>query len=1060
VTPEARPGETYHAPGTGSGAAFGVGFVVMRVPLLAVDTLTNWAQGVRAGVSVSGPDVELAEALAADRAMLRARLSALLDDEQISGSLAVSSPDLAWGISRWRAHPGTRRAESAERSLVRYLTRMACRCSPFGLASGYIVGDVVGEPALEVESRSNVRAVTRIDVGLLQEIMRDTVSKALDSEELLLRRNPGVYRAAGRLRVAARTEGSNKHRLVAMRSAEAIEAVLEAAHPQAAAGELIKVVQESGASPEDARALLARLLRSELLIPVTQVTVTGAEPTAQAIAGLRSVPGGEHAAEVLGDAVRALEAADGDASRMPAAVAEHISRLRVEVSPRRCVQVDSIRTGKIVLPRAVLEEAHRATGLLAQITPKQPDPHLRSFCERFQHRFGARSVPLLEALDPDSGLVLEDPAGHHHDPAGAAARKAVLLALIERGHRAPHHEVELTRAELAALSQEPPARLPAAFACVFKLIGRDAGLVAAGEFALVAPQVVGPSGVRLLGRMCHGDEELEGRVRDYIAREAALHPDAVMAEVCTAPDTDWGLNVTHRPVLRDWEIECGGYSGAPPAQRLEPADLLVTVAGDEVVLSSAALGRRVLPCWTNALNHKFVSLPAARFLALVASQGFSGGLGWDWGDLADAPMLPRVRHGRTVLTLRRWSMSAAEVHALNAGTDAAGFRRLAEWRRAHELPRFAHLVHGKNTLLIDFDNVLSVDAFIAVTGQVDRLRFVEAPEVDSSPVAGPDGRYAHEFVLPCTGIGPAAPAVSPVRRVTVPVPERSRRFEPGSEWLYSNLYGPKSVADGLLTETIAPLRDRLRRAELIDRWFFIRYADPDRHLRVRFHGRPRDLLREVLPALHEAIEPALDQGVLYRVSLDTYEREVERYGGLRGVELMEAAAEADSDAVLEVLRHAMTPAERRWLTVASLAALYADSGLTLEVRRQCCADLRRTWSRGGEGSIEALLGADARRERARVETAVASLDAPGPPPPVQALRARSDRLQVVFAQLGALEEAGELNRPLAEVVCALAHMSVNRLLREGGSHDELRVHDALGRLYASQLARARSGARS
>jgi lantibiotic biosynthesis protein len=1052
--------ETHRPPRAGRQEAFRAGFVVMRVPLLAVDTLTGWAKGVRAGAAISGSDAELTEALAADRAMLRARLSALLDDEQISGALAVASPDLAWGITRWRAHPGTRRAESAERSLVRYLTRMASRCSPFGLASGYIVGGVAGEPALEVESRGKVRVVSRIDVGLLREIVRDTVSRALHSEELLLRRNPGVYHAAGRLRVAARTEGSNKHRLVAMRSTEAIEAVLEAAHPQAAAGELIKVIQRTGASPDDARALLARLLRSELLIPVAQVTVTGAEPTAAAIAALRCVPGGERAAEVLGDAARALEATGGDARRMPGAVAGHVKSLGIEVSPRRCVQVDSIRTGKVVLPRAVLEEADRAAGLLNRITPNQPDPHLRSFCERFRHRFGTRSVPLLEALDPDSGLVLEEPIGGHHDLAGAAARKAVLLALIERGHRSPHHEVELTRIELAALCQEPPARLPAAFACVFKLIGRDAGSVAAGEFALLAPLVLGPSGVRLLGRMCHGDEELERAVRDHVEREAALYPDAVMAEVCTAPDTDWGLNITHRPVLRDWEIECGGYSGAPPARRLEPADLLVTVTGDEVVLSSAALGRRVLVRWTTALNQKMVSLPAARFLALVASQGFSGGLGWDWGDLANAPALPRVRHGRTVLTPRRWSMDAAELHALNAGTDAAGFRRLAEWRRAHELPRFAHLVHGKNTLLIDFDNVLSVDAFLAAIQGTGRLRFVEAPEVDSSPVVGPDGRYAHEFVLPCTRISPATPTVSPVHRVAVPVPERSRRFEPGSEWLYVKLYGPKSAADRLLTQTIAPVRERLRLAELIDRWFFIRYADPDRHLRVRFHGRPRDLLREVLPAVHEALAPALDQGVVYRISLDTYEREVERYGGLRGVELMEAAAEADSDAVLEVLRHAMTSAERRWLTVASLAALYADSGLTLEVRRQCCADLRQTWSRGQEGPIEALLGAGARRERARVEMAVASLDAPGPPSPVQALRARSDQLQVVFAQLGALEEAGELNRPLAEVVCSLAHMSVNRLLRESGNRDELGVHDALGRVYASRLARARPGARS
>jgi hypothetical protein len=35
-------------------------------------------------------------------------------------------------------------------------------------------------------------------------------------------------------------------------------------------------------------------------------------------------------------------------------------------------------------------------------------------------------------------------------------------------------------------------------------------------------------------------------------------------------------------------------------------------------------------------------------------------------------------------------------------------------------------------------------------------------------------------------------------------------------------------------------------------------------------------------------------------------------------------------------------------------------------------------------------------------------------------------------------------------------MSVNRLLKRGANDDELRVHDALARLYEAQIARERS----
>jgi thiopeptide-type bacteriocin biosynthesis protein len=272
--------------------------------------------------------------------------------------------------------------------------------------------------------------------------------------------------------------------------------------------------------------------------------------------------------------------------------------------------------------------------------------------------------------------------------------------------------------------------------------------------------------------------------------------------------------------------------------------------------------------------------------------------------------------------------------------------------------------------------------------------------------------------------------------------------------LYANLYGPGGSADRVLIEQVGPLARSLRQAGLVDRWFFIRYADPGRHLRVRFHGRPRELLTEALPALHDATANALADGLLYRISIDTYEREIERYGGVEGVELMEQVAEVDSASVIDVLGHSLSGVERRLVTVASLAGLYEDAGLSLEARHACCVALRATWSRGA-GSLGALLGAEERAERARVAEAVAALEGDDAESPIAALRARSPALTPILARLRALDEEGVLERPLEDIMCSLAHMSVNRLLKRGANHDELRVHDALARLYEGQIARAR-----
>ncbi len=60
-----------------------------------------------------------------------------------------------------------------------------------------------------------------------------------------------------------------------------------------------------------------------------------------------------------------------------------------------------------------------------------------------------------------------------------------------------------------------------------------------------------------------------------------------------------------------------------------------------------------------------------------------------------------------------------------------------------------------------------------------------------------------------------------------------RKFIPGSRWLYFKIYTGIKTADEVATRTLLPLLRELYEAKLIDDWFFIRYTDPDFHLRLR-----------------------------------------------------------------------------------------------------------------------------------------------------------------------------------------------------------------------------------
>ena len=1021
--------------------------VVVRVPLLALDTFTQWAEGARAAHAYADDD-KFEAALAADRTMLRARLADLLNDELVRAAIGHASPDLGVGMRRWRRSPDSRAGRSAERSLVRYVTRMASRATPFGLTSGYLLGEVEGEPALEIGARDQLDIVSRIDPSLLGAAVRAVAGAAPVGAEFVVRSNPLLYRIGGRLRVAARRPRSSRYRLIALPVTPAIDTILRSVGREGTVGAAVAALIDGGAPSDEAWAHVRRLLANDVLIPARLMTVTGADPTAQAGQSLRSLPGGAPYAAIVGEATRALSLASPLAPPRADEVLTSLERLPVEVDRRRCVQIDSIRGGQVVLPRIVVQEARRAVELLIRLDCPREDP-LTAFAEQFERRFATRSVPLLEALDPDYGIRLEEVLQSSHD--GRAARRRALLALIERGRRSPSGEVALTDEDLRALAAETEPRLPASLALVCTLLAPNVESVCAGGFSVLEPRL---TGAHLFGRLCHGDSELELRVRRHLEREGAAEGRGIIAEVAAAPDTDWGLNVTHRPVLRDWEIECGGLSGARADQRIELADLRVGIERGEVVLRSQRLGCRVLPRRTEMLNFRWLALPASRFLALLTLQEARNSR-WSWGDLRDAPELPAVRHGRIVLAPRRWNATAAEVEELLGGDDAARFRRVQAWRQRRGLPRFIVFEHRDNRLLFDLNNVLSVEAFLAGTHGADTVRLADATIEHRRPLRGPDGSYAHELMIAFSR--PAIMEAAPKRR-QVAAPECARRFEPGSEWLFAKLYGPASGADSLLCGVIAELRDRLRAQGLIDRWFFIRYRDPDRHLRIRFHGSGPELLGTVLPQMSDALGPVLAAGGLYRICVDTYEREIERYGGVAGVEAMERLAEADSDAALAALACRPGALERRHLAVVSVAALLGDAQLDLASLVRCAATLRSERSRDRTGSLGTLLAADERSSRARVGALVDALLDPGAgPPALQPIRDRSTRVVPILAELRERSEAVDAPVSFETVLRSHAHMFVNRLLRSGSNLEleELRVHDALARLYESRSARLR-----
>jgi thiopeptide-type bacteriocin biosynthesis protein len=127
-----------------------------------------------------------------------------------------------------------------------------------------------------------------------------------------------------------------------------------------------------------------------------------------------------------------------------------------------------------------------------------------------------------------------------------------------------------------------------------------------------------------------------------------------------------------------------------------------------------------------------------------------------------------------------------------------------------------------------------------------------------------------------------------------------RYFIIGDEWIYFKLYSGVQTADRILQEAITPVVNHLILKKIIDHWFFIRYADPDLHLRIRLHlVKPRSI-GSLVKTFYKYIEIFVQQDLIWKVQTDTYQREIERYG-IYSMELSEWLFYIHSELFLEIL---------------------------------------------------------------------------------------------------------------------------------------------------------------
>jgi thiopeptide-type bacteriocin biosynthesis protein len=1076
------------------------GFFFVRTPLLPLDELLAWSSGLSAAQAIED-EPALEAALGRDRTELRRRLRDIVERPDVREALFVASPSLDDSLRLWLEDPDSERGQKVERALVRYLARMAIRPTPFGLFAGGSVGLNGNDTRLVLDANASYRRYTTFDAEYLSNLFLALGNDPRIRRVITWRPNSSLYRVAGRIHYfeSYEAEPGRKYQLSAADATPDLERALTRASEGARLDDVAAALVDDEVTVEEARAYVEQLVDAELLVSDLQLQLSGGGPLEDAIAQLQAVAAeSSAAAEIstrLARAHAALHAVDatplGVAASRYREIANDLNDLPAPVDISRLFHAVLLKPMVTsTLGPKPLGEIVRAVSLLHRLSAGQSaETALSRFRRAFNARYEERRVRLTEALDPEVGIGFDrstapsadtmplldwfHPADDSSDPVPVdRARLAVMLRKLDEALRNNADEIVLDDATLAELA--PPTRdhhpLPDGLAVMATIVAESAAEVDSGNFRIYIGGVAGPSGAHLLGRFCHADATLAEHVRTHLRFSEAARPEAIFAEIVHRP-AGRARSTCVRPCFHEWEIPFLGRGSVSADRQIAIDDIDVSVVGGRVLLHSRQHGREVIPRLTLSHNYRLsTNVDVYRFLCAVQRQN-APALELDWGMLESAPYLPRVRVGSIVLSPARWRLDKGAIVGLDATTPTQRFAAAQRLRLARRLPRWVAVVDADNILPIDFENTLSIETFIHLIKRRDTVRLTEVEGLAGAIVSGPEGRFAHQLIVPfvvpsqsgTSGVGEGGVARVDACAATRRPPAIARSLMPGSEWLYAKICAGQATANLVLRDVAAPIIRAALDSGAADSWFFVRNGDPDWHLRIRFHGEPRHLTGDVLPRLSAAIQEAQTQCLIWKFQIDTYEREIERYGGGEGMILSEKLFAADSEAVLAIIQllegaDAKDLASR--LVLRGLDNLLDDLGLSLREKHalvtRCAEGMAREFILDTHSTRE--LGATFRRERDGLESLLA-LPYSSSSDPLAVLIApfeqRSETLRPIVAQLRSAEHQGRLTQSVTELAASYLHMHVNRMLQSRSRAQEFVLYSLLERIYKGKIIRQR-----
>lgn len=1003
-------------------------------------------------------------------------LTELLQDKLFLAALFIASPILYEEVLRYKDGKiySDKAKRKIEQSLTKYYLRMSSRSTPFGLfsACGSLQENdkfIEGTKTITLPSKSRIKRYSRLDMNYLCALSLYISKLPEVILEFKFFSNTSLYSMGNKWRYVEYyySSGNRIHQISSVDQDSIINNIIKESQKGIMFSEVKNIVKKTinDCSDNEILEFFKDLIGSNILISELEPPITGDDFLNFIISKLEGVHTNQisHLTNILREVSKLLYDADmlnsfENLVDVYKKITILLREINIEIDESKLFQVDSFWElgSDQYLDNQICSDINLAVSVLQKISPAYPSENLINFVQKFTARYEDQEIPIMQVLDTESGIGYvqkKKSPNSNQNSLKWGIHESLLYSKLQDCLLNKQMEIRLDEKDLETLKiKHTQNNLAPSFNALFRVVQKDES---EGHNILVE-NLGGSSAANILGRFAYSNTQIFDQIRDICIEEERVNPNVVFAEIIHLPQSRVG-NILLHPPFRKVEIPYISLSSLPYSNQIQLKDLLISIKNGKIILRSKKLNKVIVPRLSNAHNFSAGSQPVYHFLCDLQFQNIRQWLGFGWGDLAIFnKFLPRISYKNIILQPAIWNFRKEDINKYLNKEKGNQYQNFKNFCENYNIPTVFLLSDGDNDLPVNIKDKGHIDLFLNTIEKTKRFTLKEflAPSIVLQDES--ENVYNNQFVA------------SYIKRDTTynfgmlqkqkNKKSLRRNFNQDSEWIYFKIYCGVKTSNDILRNSIFTCVNKLVKNELIDNWFFIRYADPDNHIRIRFHMKEiiSGNREEIMSKLIDSIKHYEKAGLIWNIMTDTYKREIERYGDV--LEYAEKLFSFDSYATINFLRYNNEDHESWWMYgLKAIDQTFNDFYLTLNERQFVMNMLFTSFNTEFEiGKSEKKKLDVLYRERNKlIYNIIENVELSDDQKKIKQIVTRKSSaskitIKETFADYPSVEKK---KARIMEFLPSYIHMLMNRLCMDNARHEEMIMYNMLMRYYTSKIAR-------